>query len=109
MHRDLAAGTVDVEFPWIDHRHVITDSATELAERNVVHYRLREGDPLSAAVDCEVEVELARGDWRTRVAVRSTMTCDRDAFLVTTALDAYEGPMRRFARTWTHAIPRDGG
>jgi putative CocE/NonD family hydrolase len=109
VHRDLAAGTVDVEFPWIDQRFVLTESGMELAERNVVHYRLTDGDPLSAAVDCEVEVELARGDWRTRVAVRSSMTCDRDTFLVTTELDAYEGAVRSFARTWTHAIPRDGG
>ena len=37
------------------------------------------------------------------------MTCDRDRFLVTTELDAYEGAVRRFARRWAHAIPRDGG
>jgi uncharacterized protein len=60
-------------------------------------------------VCCEVGVELARGDWRTRVDVRSEMTCDREHFLVTTALDAYEGAVRAFARRWTHRIPRDGG
>ena len=109
VHHDLASGTVDVEFPWIDHRHVITDSGTLLGERNVVHYVVTEGDPLSAAVRVEVEVELGRGDWRTRAVVRSEMTCDRDRFLVTTELDAYEGAVRRFTRRWSHAIPRDGG
>ena len=109
VHHDLDTGTVDVEFPWIDHRHVITDSGTLLGERNVVHYVLTEGDPLSAAARVELDVELERGDWRTRVEVRSEMTCDGDRFLVTTELDAFEGAVRRFARRWSHAIPRDGG
>jgi uncharacterized protein len=56
-----------------------------------------------------VEVGLARGEWRTRVVVRSEMTCDRERFLVTTSLDAYEGSVRCFARRWSHAIARDGG
>jgi uncharacterized protein len=107
--RDLAAGGADVEFRWIDSRSVLKDSGIELGERNVVRYRLAERDPLSAAVCCEVGVELARGAWRTRVDVRSEMTCDREHFLVTTALDAYEGAVRAFARRWTHRIPRDGG
>jgi uncharacterized protein len=109
VHHDLATGAVDVEFPWIDHVHTLTESGTELAERNVAHYRLVEGDPLSATVAVEVDVGVARGDWRTRVEVRSEMTCDRDRFLVTTALDAYEGNVRCFGRRWSHAIPRDGG
>ena len=67
VHHDLASGTADVEFPWIDHRHVIADSGTLLAERNVAHYAVTEGDPLSAAVRVEVDLELGRGDWRTRV------------------------------------------
>jgi uncharacterized protein len=89
--------------------HTLPESGTELAERNVVHYRLREREPLSASVEAEVEVGLARGAWRTRVVARGEMTCTREAFLLTTRLDAYEDGVRRFARTWTHAIPRDGG
>jgi uncharacterized protein len=109
VHRDLAEQSVDVEFPWIDHVHVLRESGTELSERNVAHYRLREGDPLSAAVEAEVEVGLARGDWRTRVVARGELTCTRETFLLTTQLDAYDDGVRAFARTWTHEIPRDGG
>jgi hypothetical protein len=109
VHHDLATDAVDVEFPWIDHLHTLTESGTELAERNVAHYKLVEGDPLSATVAVEVDVGLARGDWRTRVEVRSEMTCDADRFLVTTSLDAFEGDVRRFGRRWSHAIPREGG
>jgi predicted acyl esterase len=107
--RDLAGGAAEARFDWIDSRSLLTGSATELAERNAVRYRIVEGDPLSAEVACEVDVELARGEWLTRVEVRSSMTCDRERFLVTTSLDAYEGATRSFARRWTHEIPRDGG
>ncbi len=109
VHRDLAAQAVDVEFPWIDHVHTLPETGTELAERNVVHYRLREGDPLSASVEAEVEVGLARGDWRTRVVARGEMTCTRESFLLTGRLDAYENGVRLFARAWMRSIPRDGG
>ena len=107
--RDFAAGAADMTFAWIDSRSLLPASATELSERNVVHFRLVDGDPLSAEAACEVGVGLARGDWRTRVEVRSRMTCDRERFLVTTELDAYEGAERRVAsRRWTHEIARDG-
>jgi len=109
VHRDLATGAEDVEFPWIDHRHTLTEDGTLLGERNVVHYRLCEGDPLSAKVDCEVEVELGRGDWGPlRVVAAGEMTSTADAFLLTTRLDCYEGARRVHARAWTHTIPRDG-
>ena len=107
--RDHASGAADATFAWKDSRSVLNGSAKELGERNVVHYRLVEGDPLSAEAHCEVAVELGGAEWRTRVVVQSTMTCDHDRFLVTTALDAYEGTARRLARRWTHEIPREGG
>jgi len=109
VHRDLAAGSVDVEFQWMDHRHEITDGHTVLGERNVVHYRLAEGAPQTAAVACAVDVELERGDWRTRVEVRAEMSCTADTFVLTAQLDAYDDGVRCFARTWTHELPRDGG
>ncbi len=107
--RDLAVGAAETRFDWVDSRSRLGASATELGERNVVRFRLVEGDPLSAAVACEVDVDLARGEWRTRVEVRSTMACDREHFHVTTELTAYEGAERSFARRWTHEIARDGG
>ena len=109
LTRDLATGAADLRFNWIDARSLLTASATELYERNVARYRLVEGDPLSATAACEVDVELNRGDWRTRVEVRSTMTSDAERFRVTTELDAYEGATRAFSRRWSHAIARDGG
>ena len=108
--RDFAAGAAEHRrSPGSTAARCCTASATELAERNVVALPARRGRPALGRGSCEVAVELARGDWRTRVDVRSAMTCDRERFLVTTELDAYEGETRCFTRRWTHEIARDGG
>lgn len=110
VRRDLATGTVEVVFDWTgDGRSRLVATGTELYEHNVTTYCIDEGDPLSAAVRCEVEVGLARDGWRPRVAVTGEMTADRDSFTVTTAVDAYDGAARVHARRFTHHIPREGG
>jgi hypothetical protein len=111
MCRDLATGAVETTFDWRGgmQRTRLTASGTEMGERNVARYRIVEGDPLSAEATMEVEVDIARGDWRPRIRVDSRMSCDADRFIVTTALDAYDGATRIFARSYTHEIPRDGG
>jgi uncharacterized protein len=70
-------------------------------------FTIVEGDPLSASVRSERSVAIARGDWRTRVEAVSTMSADRDAFIVTNELDAFEGERRIFGRTWHASVPRD--
>ncbi len=69
---------------------------------------MREGDPLSATVICRVSVSIDRDGWHTRTEARSTMTCDEEAFTVTTELDAYDGDTRVHALARTHRFPRDG-
>jgi putative CocE/NonD family hydrolase len=110
VRRDLAAGSVEVEFDWQgDSRTLIAESGTEMGERNVTYYRIAEGDPLSAQVQCEVDVTLRRGDWNVRAEVRSSMSCDHDSFTVATDLRAYEDEQEVFARADSHTIARDGG
>jgi hypothetical protein len=53
-------------------------------------------------------VTLKRPDWNVRSEASSTMTSDRDTFIVTTALEAYEDDVRVHARSVTHRFPRDG-
>ena len=90
--------------------HAASDG-TLLGERNVVRYRLTEGDPLSAEVDCEVEVELGRGDWGPlRVVAAGEMTSTAERLpRHHAARRATRAPSAVHARAWTHEIPRDGG
>lgn len=108
LWRDLATGEVELEFNWRPTGTRILATDTELGEENVTKYRIVEGEPLSASVLCEVDVSLARPGWNTRTRATSTMTSDAERFVVTSTLEAFEGPVRVHARTWTHRFPRDG-
>jgi hypothetical protein len=70
-------------------------------------FSILEGQPLSARVQCNRQVEISRGDWQTRVETSSIMTSDAGHFHLTSILDAYEGQVRVFTKSWTRAIPRE--
>jgi putative CocE/NonD family hydrolase len=106
--RNLSSGEVEVEFDWHGSRTRIVATDTEMGEDNIATYRIVEGDPLSAAVFCQVEVSLSRPGWNTVTRATSSMTSQIDQFLVTSTLDAFEDGVRIHSRTWTHQFPRDG-
>ncbi len=108
VRRNLADGSTEVEFDWHPSRVRILATGTEMGEENVTLYRVRDGDPRSASVVCRVTVTLARPGWNVRSEASSTMTSDRETFIVTTALEAYEDDVRVHARSVTHRFPRDG-
>jgi putative CocE/NonD family hydrolase len=109
LARDLATGAHELTFRWDVSGHRRLDGGgPELDDTNVTTYRIVDGDPLSASVRCRCSSTLARGDWHTRVDTDSHMTATATEFLVTHALDAYEGDERVYARTWTLTFPRDG-
>ena len=81
-------------------------------ERDTVNsttYTIVEGDPLSAQVRCDWTIKIGRGHWQTRVETRSQMTADAEQFYVTNLLDAYEGHVRVFTKTWHFSVDRDLG
>uniref|UniRef100_A0AAU3GNL1 CocE/NonD family hydrolase n=1 Tax=Streptomyces sp. NBC_01401 TaxID=2903854 RepID=A0AAU3GNL1_9ACTN len=89
-----------------DHADGLTRSGKDLNR-----FRLVEGDPLSATVECEREEFISRGDWVTRVHTRSRMTADATDFCVVNQLSAFEGAAEAereiFTRTWSFTVPRD--
>ena len=70
-------------------------------------FSIIEGQPLSARVQCNRQVEISRGDWQTRVETLSVMTSDASHFHLTNVLDAYEGQVRVFTKSWSRKIPRE--
>jgi hypothetical protein len=108
VRRDLATGATEVRFDWHPSRTRILATGTEMGEENVTTYSIVEGDPLSACVRCRVVVTLDRPGWHTRTEATSTMTCERDRFTVTSALDAFDDGVRVHAATHVHHFPRDG-
>ena len=110
--RDLATGEQTWTFTYADGGKVVLPNGWETEEWNRVSYRVREGDPLSARVDVEIESVLLRGrQGRFHIVTRGQMTCDADAFYVADEVAVYEGDngdeREVFTRSWWHQAPRD--
>ncbi|MBP6017130.1 MAG: CocE/NonD family hydrolase [Candidatus Promineofilum sp.] len=85
-------------------RHV--GSGMEVDDRLLERYTVRDGEPLSLEVHIERTLALRREAWRVRVETVSTMTADAAHFYLNNHLDAYEGDVRIFTKSWTKVIPR---
>jgi hypothetical protein len=108
IRRDLATGLVEQTFDW-DVGGTVRLVPIDLVSDDASHvvYSIVEDDPLSASVRFRARTGMARAGWAARAEVTSTMSSDAESFHVTSALDAYEGETRVFARTWTWRFPRD--
>ncbi len=106
---DIATGEREICFEWdVGGRRRLVEAGTEMFDTNLTHYRITEGDPLSAAVHVRCVTALGRGPWQTRIETESDMTCTATEFLVTQRVDAYEGSDHVRSRTWDLRFPRDG-
>ncbi|HEX5192600.1 MAG TPA: CocE/NonD family hydrolase [Solirubrobacteraceae bacterium] len=94
IRRDFAAGQ---RFP----------SGLEYRDHDPATLTIRDGDPLSSVVRVHRRIEQSRDDWRVRVELRSQMTADATDYLLSTAIDAYEGDTRVHSRTFTSRVPRN--
>lgn len=106
LHHDLIAGLTEYRIEDDSGRRRHVDSGMEVDDRLIELYTVRDGEPLSLKVHIERALELQRADWRVRVETSSTMTAGMMHFHVNNHLDAYEGDVRVFTRSWTKAIPR---
>ena len=84
----------------------ISDHGLRFHEVSDIEHAIRRNDPLSARCAARREFTLSRGDWRVRVDARTTLTCTRESFQITSTCEAYESHRRVFARTWHDDIPR---
>jgi uncharacterized protein len=83
------------------------DDGLEFSERGRDDYHVVGDDPLTARARSRWTARMGRGAWRTRIETDSTMSADRDAYLLTNTLHAYENEREVFASTRTVRIPRD--
>jgi hypothetical protein len=109
MERDARTGLVRIVAKtshWPAVRFL--DSGLCYEEEGCDVYQVVLGQPLSARTTSERSITVARGDWRTRIETRSTLSASAEAFLVTNTLEGYERDARVFARSWHRSVPRDG-
>ncbi|REJ36839.1 MAG: peptidase S15 [Bacillota bacterium] len=102
----LPDGTLEIRRINDEGRTRLVEDGLEWEWVNEDRFEIREGNPLTARVTSTRQVSLQRDDWSVRVETFSVMTSDRDNFIVTNTVDAYEGDVRVFSRTWHRVIPR---
>ena len=70
-------------------------------------FSIIEGQPRSATAQSDRTIRIGRGEWQTRIETSSLLTSTATHFHVTNTLNAYEGEVRVFAKTWTFSVARD--
>ncbi len=68
---------------------------------------IQRDDPLTAESTCKHRSLFRRGDWSVRIEAQATLTGDRTHFHLANQVDAYEGKVKVFTKTWHKSIPRD--
>ena len=79
----------------------------EYGSTNQNIYRIKEGDPLSASVQCDWTLTVGRGEWQTRLESTSTMKADEEKFYVSSQLRALEGDVVVYDTTRNFEVERD--
>ena len=107
LRRDIASGETVIEA--IKDRGLIAlhDIGLTYSGRGSERYTIKDGDPLSARAENRYAISFERGDWSLRTESETIVSATGDDFLVTAALDAFEGDTRVFTRTWSAKVPRD--
>jgi putative CocE/NonD family hydrolase len=105
--RDQVDGWITLEQVNDEGKTRFLDNGLETAYCSTETFRVREGDPLSVDQHFVTVTELQREEWHVRVETDSRMTADARHFHLVNRMDAYEGGVRVFSKTWTKAIPRN--
>ena len=110
--RELGSGRSELRFDWVlggTNRDELT--GTEITFEADAVYEIVEDDPLSARVVCTNVTALRRESdgWDARSETRTEMTCDAERFLIEAQMRVLDGGEEAFVRTWSLAIPREGG
>jgi uncharacterized protein len=79
----------------------------EVGQSLLKRFTIRDDDPLSARAEVELRSALRRGDWSTRISVRTAFRATKEDFELEAELVAHEGETRVFSRAWSRSVHRD--
>jgi putative CocE/NonD family hydrolase len=105
---DVGGGEQLIEVRRDDGRSVIEEIGVETALDKKIIYRIHPDDSATAynAVDHDL-VHRNESGWDTRIVTHCAIACTPDDFVVEADLEAFEGEIRIFSRSWTRRIRRD--
>ncbi len=107
VHRDLAAGTSELEV--INDRGVqrLDETGVEIESATYEWYRSQDNDYNSVTGETRTVRGFKRGDWHARVTTRTVLRSDESSFYLQAELDAYENDKRILSKNWDKRISRD--
>ena len=85
----------------------IDDIGTVIHYGKVKEFAIARNDPLTARAAVSVEMHYRRQDWDARLEARIRMSADKTHFFFHSDIDAYDGGVRFFSRSFDQKIPRD--
>jgi uncharacterized protein len=107
---DVATGIQDIEVLRDDGGARIESIGVETDFHKILRYRAHPDDPTAARAEADYDIRHRhKQGWDTRIRTHSAIACDGADFIVESDLEAFEGEIRIFSRSWTERIPRDLG
>ena len=106
--REATTGTTTYTLHQDSGRIRYQNHGLELDDISTHTLTIRDDDPLSLTQEVRFRLEYQRGDWQVRMETVSKLTADATHFYLSNSLDAYEGSVRVFSKTWTKKIARNG-
>jgi hypothetical protein len=107
IDRDASTGEVVLTIDPDGDSDVVLSGGPAMTHRSRDRFTIREGDPLSARVECDRTVGLRRDGWSVEVRTHSEMTADATRFHLVDTVEASEDGVRVFERTWRRSVARD--
>ena len=107
IRRDVESGVTTIDATKDRGRIYLHEPDLLYAGKGTERFEIRDGEPLSAKAETHYSVVIERAPWRTRTETHTTMSATESDFLISATLDAFEGDVRVFTRTWDAKIPRD--
>lgn len=107
--RDVASGRMTVRDEKDFGKKRVDRDGWTYGRRLTIERSVVEGDPLSAGIELNGELDYAlAGELDLRVEVSCTITANRETFTVKARQEAWEDGRPVFAKSWLELIPRDG-
>jgi putative CocE/NonD family hydrolase len=78
-----------------------------LGQQGYTTFRIMPGELHSASGTADWEYSLSRGDWKILTRTQTTLTSDKDDFIVSARLRAWEGEVLVHEQHWNERIPRN--
>jgi putative CocE/NonD family hydrolase len=107
---DIGSGRQNIEVLRDDGRGRIEEIGVVTDFHKTLRYTAHPDDPTAARVEADHDMRHSHDQgWDMRIRAHSAIACTETDFIVESDLEAFEGEIRIFSRSWTQRIPRDLG